>query len=605
MRFRLSDLVIVFAILFVGWPRAHARSSPAQLAQAVVDGFCNRSEREFASIYPFREGREALSMALAAGASRKPGLADVIRVSATRAVLLLSAVPMLANSGDATVMGRGFSGLYEARPGTDGWELHSRIPLDDAGTITGHHIKVSIRPASGLEAEDRIQIGVRGPDGFAVRLNHATKIQEVRTSHGRSAYRFAGGLLWVDLPVGTFELTVRYEIDVENRTEQTNSGSFLEAAGHVRNQYFWHPFFDLNATHDRANFEVEARIPRNYHLSTSLPQNSRIEGGERIVVGRTARPTMALSLVYDRDWKVISHQIGAVRLDFFVTPEFRPDPASLVNEFQFVHQLLSQRFGTIPGRTLAIVEARSFKDNPGWRFASNQIIVAAGHPPVISMGAPLPMAPLAHEIAHLWTDGANGPAMNFLTEGWATYVESLVVARQFGEDAAKAFWKARADMYLLALDGKANLLEDDDNAGIAYTKGAWLFRMLEEAVGRTAFDRAITDFSRSSRSSRAGWELLAECAQRYVTTDVDVRSFLVAWLRSTRAPRLSAEVRGRTVTIVQEQPHLPMPIVVAASTPNGQERQHVWLAERATTVSFSGEVSDARIDPDGSVLLRH
>jgi hypothetical protein len=511
---------------------------------------------------------------------------------------------MLANSGDATLMGRGFSGFYQARRGTHGWELASRIPLDDAGTIISHHIEVSIRPASGLAVKDRMQIGVQGPNGFAVRLNHTANIHQVRTSQGLSTYQFAGGLLWVDLPAGHTELTVSFDIDVEQGGQQTNSGSFLEEAGHVRSQYFWHPFFDLNAARDWAQFEIEAHIPRGYQVSTSLPQHSRIEGDERIVSGRTARPTMALSLVYDRNWQVVSHQFGDVRLDFFVTPAFRPDLASLVKEILLIHAVLSERFGPIPGKALAIVEARSFKDNPGWRFASNQIIVAAGHPAVVSMGNPVPMAPLAHEIAHLWTDGGNGPAMSFLTEGWATYVESLVVRKQFGEEAARTFWKVRAEMYLLAVDGKANLLEDENNSGIAYSKGAWAFRMLEDAIGSKAFDQAIADFSLSLRSSRAGWELLVQRAQRYVTSDIDIRSFLEPWLRNTRAPRFSAEVRNREVTIVQEEPQFSVPVVVEASTSNGQERQRVWLTRRAATVSFSGEVFSVQIDPDGSLLLR-
>lgn len=295
--------VSLLAISVTGVRPAHAETSAARLAQSVVDAYCAGSENDFASIYPFREGRASLSMALKARVSREPGLATVVRASRRRAVVLVSAVPTMPNSGDATLVGSYFSGLYEARPGRRGWYLHLRIPLDELGTIKSHQMQVTVRPASGLQVEDRMQIAVRGADGFAVRLNHRAVVRQVRTAQGASTYRFGGGLLWVDLPPGTAALTIAYSLSVERGARDSNSGSFLEEAGHVRNQYFWHPFFDFRSRGDWALFEVEARIPREYHLTTSLPQTARFVGNERVISGKPARPTMALSLIYDRDWQ--------------------------------------------------------------------------------------------------------------------------------------------------------------------------------------------------------------------------------------------------------------------------------------------------------------
>jgi hypothetical protein len=595
----------LLAISVLGAHHAQGETSPARLAQAVVDAFCAGSEDDFASIYPFREGRASLSMALKAKAPREPGLATVVRASGSRALVIVSAVPAMPNSGDATLAGSLFSGLYDSRPGTSGWYLHSRIPLDKLGTIKSHHVRVAVRPASGLQVEDRMQIAVQGPNGFAVRLNHRAVIRQVRTAKGPSTYRFGGGLLWVDLPPGIAALTLIYTINVEHDGKDSNSGLFLEHAGHVRSQYFWHPFFDFRSEGDRAHFEVEARIPREYQLSTSLPQTSRLDGNNRFIFGKTVRPTMALSLIYDRDWQPVSHQIGDVRLDLLLTADMRSHHEDLVNEFRVVHQILSSRFGPVPGRTVTVVEARSMTDNPGWRFASNQIVVTAGRSSLLSVGVPYPMAPFGHEVSHLWMDGATGAGMNFLTEGWATYAESLVVSKHFGQEAANAFWRVRADVYMHALDGKANLLEDDANAGIAYFKGAWIFRMLEDAIGTTAFDNALTDFSHVALSRRSGWELLAQCAQRHVLNGADVRSYLLPWLSNSRAPRLSAEVRGSVVTLLQEQPYFNMPVMVAASTANGREMQRVWVGLKpTTTLKFFGKVADVQIDPDQRLLLR-
>ncbi|HTS24747.1 MAG TPA: YncE family protein [Bryobacteraceae bacterium] len=95
--------------------------------------------------------------------------------------------------------------------------------------------------------------------------------------------------------------TESHKIEVEEGPNNSNSGAFLRKAGHVRNQYFWHPFFDFNSSADSADFEIELRLPREYKATTSLPQTERIEGNERVITGKSVRPTFALTLVYDRD----------------------------------------------------------------------------------------------------------------------------------------------------------------------------------------------------------------------------------------------------------------------------------------------------------------
>jgi hypothetical protein len=86
------------------------------------------------------------------------------------------------------------------------------------------------------------------------------------------------------------ELTIRYSIEVERGPQDTNSGCFLENAGHLRNQYFWHPFFGFDPVGAWADFHIEVRIPKEYRVSTSIPQTERVVGGERIIEGKTIQP---------------------------------------------------------------------------------------------------------------------------------------------------------------------------------------------------------------------------------------------------------------------------------------------------------------------------
>jgi hypothetical protein len=144
---------------------------------------------------------------------------------------------------------------------------------------------------------------------------------------------------------------------------------------------------------------VQARIPKEYKLSTSLPQTERIEGAERVVDCKTIRRTFALTLSYDRDWNIVSEQIGGLRLELFLTPEFRPSPTAVVQEFRSVYSLLSSRFGTPTAEYFGIVQARSIQGN-GWLFASKQVVVAGGWPRTFSTKDGFPRAFLGHEIGH-------------------------------------------------------------------------------------------------------------------------------------------------------------------------------------------------------------
>ena len=536
-------------------------------------------------------------------ADRIKGLSSVIGTDGQRAILLLSGVPLTGNSGDDTILGIGFSGVYEALTEGGRWKLGRRIPLEDLGQILAHRLKVSVRPGHGVDVEDRMRIRVKGRNGFAVRLNHKAVMQPVKAGSAEVRHQFGGGLLWVDVAQGETELILRYSLEVESDPKGANSGCFWEKAGHIRNQYFWHPYFDFGNPGDQAEFQVEARIPKEYGLTTSLPQAERVESEERIVEGKTVGPTMALTLAYDREWKVLNENVDGVRLEVLVTSDMRPEAEAIQKEFRNVYSLLASRFGPLKSKYFAVVQARADEGN-NWHFSSNQAVFAAGSPGLLSLNhGRVPAAPFGHEVSHQWTQGA-GAAANLLREGWATYVESLVLEREFGPGAARHFWDWHALGYFMQYDGKAKLVEDENNSGIAYFKGPWVFRMLEEAVGSEAFQRAMAEFSRRSLAGAATWETLAECFQEQKVKDFDARAFLLPWLNEKSAPHLTSQIDGQTVTIRQSEPYFILPVTIEAETPQGTGRHRVWINGSETAVQFAADVSGIRIDPDELLLLR-
>ena len=116
-----------------------------------------------------------------------------------------------------------------------------------------------------------------------------------------------------------------------------------------------------------------------------------------------------------------------------MTPACRPDAAAITQEFRQIHSLLARRFGEPNNGYISIVQLRADQGNY-WHFNSNQAVFAAGSPGFVSVKDKNPGANLGHEIGHFWTRGS-GPAANFLREGWATYVESLVLEREYGRNS--------------------------------------------------------------------------------------------------------------------------------------------------------------------------
>jgi hypothetical protein len=475
------------------------------------------------------------------------------------------------------------------------------VPLEEQGQILSQKLAVQVRPADGIDVQDEMQIRVKTQNGFAMRLNYRAQLRSVQANNLQAKYQFGGGLLWVDLPPGPTVIRLEYSIAVEEGPNETNSGAFLRQAGHIRNQYFWHPFFDFGSAGDQATFEIKATIPSAYSLSTSLPQNESIVGGNRVVVARTIRPTFALSLTYDRNWQIVNEPVGPLNLELFLSPTFKPAPQSVVKEFRSVYTLLSDRFGTPDAMYFGVVQDQSIAGN-GWLFASNQVVVAGGWPRVFSRSEGFPRAFFGHEIGHLWTNGA-GPAANFLGEGWATYVESLVLGQEYETATVRRFWRQEAESYFQEQEGKASILTDNSNSGVSYSKGAWIFHMLSGILGEEAFDRGMMEYSRRSLKQAAGWEILADCLQKQTST-VDVHTFLKPWLSEKTAPVVTVKMEAQTAVIHQTSPFFNLPITLEGKTAGGSERQTIWIHGEDTPITFKEKVSDLKVDPEEMLLLK-
>lgn len=408
------------------------------------------------------------------------------------ATVLANGRVALGNSGDETSVTLMDPGLFRAEHKGGVWSVAEPIDLG-RHRIAAHQMKIELQPGTGLLVSDTITATVEQNDGFALGLNHTAQISMVEVDDQPAKFIFSHGLLWIDALPGERRIHIDYQLPVEP-TASTNSGVFFADHGHLRNQYWWHPMLGLTEERSRARFDISVKAPAGLPVAIDKApppvspvgtMTFRFAGDDRAI---------ALSLAYDAAWEPRRFVAGEFTLDLVASRDFTPDDASIANTFRQTTDTLAARFGLPRKRQVTIVQNRA-RERSDWAFLSNAAIHAGPSGGAFDYPDEYPVrAPFAHEVAHLWTN-ARGPLRYFLTEGWATYAEAAVLESRYGQVAAEKFWADRRRL----LSEQPDLLDipldqDRSNSGVSYHKGALALRQLEVALGRRAFDTALSGF---------------------------------------------------------------------------------------------------------------
>jgi hypothetical protein len=579
-------------------------ASPEALAATVMELLVSGDPEAFDRIFPSEEGRSFVRSAREQDIPLVPGGSRVLRSSAGEATLLLAAHPALGNSGDETIYSRLFSGLYRAVLDDRGWRISHRVPMDGENRITRQMLHVELDPGHGLWIHDTLEVEVGSREGFWAHLNHRAQLESVSLEGSEVDHHFQSGLLWAAVPPGAGRrLELKYRLDVAaDSAAGPNSGRFEVDFGHVRSQYFWHPFFDFHTAADRAYFRIRVEAPADVEVLTSLPQTDFVQSGRRIVEASSEHPVSALTLLYDREWERHVRQAEEMRIEVFTVPGFRPGAEEIASDAEEAYRILRAHFGEPGSRYLAIAQGRARPG--GWHFRSNDLVVGGGAGAAGSRGGALPRAWLGHEVAHGWTR-PSGDGSNFLSEGWAMLAEALLIEARYGSELLEGYWEHHRNVYeRRGWDGRASLLGDPNNAGIAYYKGSWVLRMLRDVMGEAAFDAGLGAYMALLPGSPAGVEEFVEAMSG--AAGWDVWAFLRPWLEESRIPHLRVSIEADGVAIDQLGPSFAFPLELDLVTEHGTVRRTVQLGADRTLVPTRelGPISDVLVDPDRRMLMR-
>lgn len=128
--------------------------------------------------------------------------------------------------------------------------------------------------------------------------------------------------------------------------------------------------------------------------------------------------------------------------------------------------------------------------------------------PTVLVGDKSLVSLIAHELAHSWSGNlVTGESWRdiWLNEGYTSYVENRIIEALYGKPRADqeflvGAWEARDAMQRLPENAQRltpqprELDAVDELSGVAYTKGPWFLKFLEQRFGREVFDTWLRSY---------------------------------------------------------------------------------------------------------------
>lgn len=314
---------------------------------------------------------------------------------------------------------------------------------------------------------------------------------------------FLGQALSIPIQTNTKKISISYSTRPDAEALQWVDGDspFLYTQSQAILARTWIPCQDSPGV--RITYEATVQCPPGL-LALMSAENPREKNAEGLYRFRMDQPVpsylMALA-VGNLEFREVGKQTGIYALPGVIeaaTAEF--------SDMQKMVEAAEKLYGPyVWGRYDLLILPGSFPfggmENPKLTFATPTII--AGDKSLVSL--------VAHELAHSWSGNlvTNSTWDDFwLNEGFTVYFEQRIMEAVFGREVSEMLAQlSRQDLdatlndlsttapqdtrLKLSLEGRN---PDDGMTDIAYVKGYFFLRLIEETVGRDAFDKFLRGY---------------------------------------------------------------------------------------------------------------
>jgi leukotriene-A4 hydrolase len=400
----------------------------------------------------------------------------------------------------------------------------------------------------------------------AIYTIHAERYQAARFTLGKS-HPIYGQKLVIALPKNAERVRIVYQTSPEASglqwlTPQQTLGKqqpFLFSQSQAIHARSWVPIQDTPAV--RFSFDARIKTPPGLlaRMSANNPPHAQASGDYRFNMPQPIPSYLLAIAVGELEFKALGARSGV-----YAEPGRIAAAAAELSRTEAMIDIAEALYGPYRwGRYDMLVLPPSFPfggmENPRLTFLTPTFI--AGDQSLVSL--------IAHELAHSWSGNlvtnANWESF-WLNEGFTTYVQSRIVEKAFGlerERMETALGEANLLKEIQSLPAadqrfRLNLAGRDPDEGmsaIAYDKGHWFLRWLEESFGRERFDPFLRAwFDSYAFQSVSTDDFLRFLEQRLLQPNPGVVSMaqVSAWVDKPGIPAFAVAAQAKLFTAVDQ-----------------------------------------------------
>ena len=356
-----------------------------------------------------------------------------------------------------------------------------------------------------------------------------------------------------------------------------------------------------------------------YRLRLDLPADQRGLVPGRLLDERLEQGRYRATFAFDQPARDIDLIAGPYQIQERLLPRPGGTPIRLRTYFHPAIAGLAADYLSSSGQSIELY-SRWIGKYPFTEFSvvSSPLPTGFGMPTLTYLGVDVLRLPfirttsLGHEVLHNWW--GNGVSVAYeqgnWSEGLTAFMADYTYKEQEGADAARQMrlsWLRDVAAIPPAQDVPLRRFTSRTHGTsqiVGYHKGAYLFLMLQDRLGRDAFDEGLRRFWREHRFRQASWADLRRAFE--ATSGQELGAFFDEWLSRPGAPRLRierAELEGAAagyrirLTLAQDGPAytLRVPVAVVAGS---RQAQHVLDLSR----SRQEFVLEAATRPDALLL---
>ncbi len=357
---------------------------------------------------------------------------------------------------------------------------------------------------------------------------------------------------------------------------------------------------------DSTRFAFTWTYPKEYTLLQygDSCRTSMLNGKKQTVAWLNSKWMDEIAFYAEKDWEEKDIVRGRTHIGFFYMKKDEKECLNIINEVDTLVQWINRHFNNYGSFRINFVVLNSFVK--GGLLNDGHSIIAQNIEIISSSGS------WVHEICHSAPQPAVYGNYLWIKEGFTNYLSYEYLLSHKGETA---IWVDSKRKYLHYFDLYEEPLINIRSTSIpsywaAYSKAVWVFRMLEDEIGESAFRNALFKLGTMGDTVlQDSWSFLEVFEH---VSGQNLIGFEEQWLYRRKNPVLTVqgqlENNGKNsqvkIRITQKEPWFSLPLEVEIKTEKEVYRKTIQVREEETQFAMpvKGKEVSINYDPESRLF---